>query len=78
VRVSNLGYIQRGGTPTARTRILASQFGAYAVKLLAEGKSNLLVGLIEGRLSTTDIPTAIKKEKDFNKTAYEVLKRLSI
>lgn len=78
VRVSNLGYIQRGGTPTARTRILASKFGAYAVKLLAEGKSNLLVGLIDGKMATTDIPTAIKKEKSFNKQAYEVLKKLSI
>ncbi len=78
VRVSNLGYIQRGGTPTARTRILASKFGAYAVKLISEGKSNLLVGLLDGEIAVTPIRTAIAKEKKFNTAAYNVLKKLSI
>ncbi|MFV0555608.1 MAG: 6-phosphofructokinase [Lactovum sp.] len=44
LRVSVLGHIQRGGSPTARDRVLASQMGAHAVKLLKEGKGGLAVG----------------------------------
>jgi 6-phosphofructokinase 1 len=78
VRVSILGYIQRGGKPSARTRILASQFGNYAVELLHQGKSNLLVGLINGKLITTPIPKAIKFEKKLDKEKYNLIKNLSV
>ncbi len=78
VRVSNLGYIQRGGTPTARTRILASIFGAHAVKLLSEGKSNILVGITNGQISYTPIETAISSEKTFDIESYNILTKLSI
>ena len=78
VRVSNLGYIQRGGTPTARTRILASVFGAHAVKLLKEGKSNLLVGITDGKISYTPVEVAINSEKTFDVETYNILRKLSI
>jgi len=78
VRVSNLGYIQRGGTPTARTRILASMFGKYAVELLHQNKSNLLVGLIDGKLSTIPISYAIKHEKKIDKELLKTIKNLSM
>ncbi|MDD5021501.1 MAG: ATP-dependent 6-phosphofructokinase [Endomicrobiaceae bacterium] len=78
VRVSNLGYIQRGGTPTARTRILASIFGAHAVKLLKDGKSNLLVGITDGKISYTPVEVAINSEKTFDIETYNILRKLSI
>jgi 6-phosphofructokinase 1 len=49
-----LGHVQRGGTPVPVDRVLASQFGHYAVELLASGHSNRMVVFKEGRLG--DIP----------------------
>ncbi len=54
-RVCVLGHIQRGGSPTARDRILASRLGAEAVRLLSEGRGDVIVGEIAGRLATTPI-----------------------
>lgn len=51
-RVTRLGHVQRSGTPTAFDRILASLFGAKAVELLANGHTNLMVGLSNGRLES--------------------------
>ena len=51
-RLSILGYAQRGGSPTARSRYLASEFGKKAVELLAEGKSNCIVGLQNGKITS--------------------------
>ncbi len=45
LRVTELGHIQRGGSPTARDRVLASRMGAHAVKLLKEGRGGLAVGI---------------------------------
>ncbi len=78
VRVSNLGYIQRGGVPTARERILASVFGAEAVRLLKENKTNLLVGLEEGRIKLTPFEELPKLKKEFNVEDYKLLQKLSI
>src|SRR5580692_11452063 len=49
-KVCVLGHIQRGGSPTARDRILASRFGFTAVRLLQEGLSDLMVGEVGGQL----------------------------
>ncbi|MDR0723853.1 MAG: 6-phosphofructokinase [Endomicrobium sp.] len=78
VRVSTLGYIQRGGRPTARTRILASQFGYFAVNLLRKGKTNVLVGITKGELSVMPIENAIKHKKQFNAETVKILKNLSV
>jgi len=53
VRLTVLGYIQRGGTPTARDRVLATRFGYHAVRLLVEGATGLMVGLHEGNVIAT-------------------------
>ncbi|MDG3132445.1 6-phosphofructokinase [Streptococcus suis] len=45
LRMTELGHIQRGGSPTARDRVLASRMGAHAVKLLKEGRGGLAVGI---------------------------------
>lgn len=78
VRVSALGYIQRGGNPTARTRMLATIFGKEAVELLHKGKSNLLVGLTNGKISTMPIEKAIKNEKQLDISKLELAKNLSL
>ncbi|MDR1122979.1 MAG: 6-phosphofructokinase [Endomicrobium sp.] len=77
VRVSALGYIQRGGRPTARTRILASRFGYMAVDLFHKGEKNKLVGITKGAVSVIPISLAVSKEKKFNDKTFKVLKTLS-
>ncbi|PIE98611.1 MAG: 6-phosphofructokinase [Polaribacter sp.] len=60
VRVSILGHMQRGGSPTCFDRVLASRFGVKAVELLIDGKTNLMVGLEGDKVITTDLEKAIK------------------
>ena len=78
VKVRNLGYIQRGGTPTARERILASVFGAEAIRLLKEGKTNILVGLEKGRIKLTPFSELPNLKREFNIENYKLLQKLSI
>ena len=63
VRVSVLGHIQRGGTPTAYDRILATRFGVAAVDLIAEGGFGKMVCLRSGRIEAVDIVQAIGQLK---------------
>ena len=63
VRVSVLGHIQRGGTPTAYDRILATRFGVAAVDLIAEGGFGKMVCLRSGRIEAVDIAQAIGQLK---------------
>lgn len=60
VRVSVLGHMQRGGAPTAFDRVLASRMGVRAVESLLEGKTNLMVGIIDNQIVLTPIEEAIK------------------
>jgi 6-phosphofructokinase 1 len=62
-RVTVLGHIQRGGSPTAADRILASRLGAHAVKALAEGKRNLAAGVVNNEVVFTPFSEAIKAAK---------------
>ena len=78
VRVSNLGYIQRGGRPTARTRILASKFGHAAMDLFHKGKVNILVGITDGNVSAIPVCEAIKCEKKFDVKTAKIVKDLSV
>lgn len=61
-RVTVLGHVQRGGSPTARDRVLASRLGARAVELLLEGKGGRAVGIERNQLVDYDIIEALKKE----------------
>jgi len=63
VRISVLGYAQRGGSPTARSRLLASLFGNKAVEQLAKGQGNRIVGLQNGQMSTISLEKSCKTEK---------------
>lgn len=62
-RVAVLGYIQRGGSPTAADRILASRLGAHAVKALTEGMRNVACGIVNGEPTFTPFEEAIKASK---------------
>jgi len=63
VRLSILGYAQRGGNPTARSRLLASLFASKAVELLSKGKGNRIVGLQKGRVTTIELEKSCKTKK---------------
>lgn len=63
VRLSILGYAQRGGSPTARSRLLANFFAAEAVELLAKGIGNKVVGLQSGRVTNISLEESCRKKK---------------
>lgn len=77
-KVTILGHIQRGGTPTAFDRIIASKMGNKAVELLIEGKSGKAMGFKDNDIIDLDIDEALSQEKDFDREMYEVAKILSI
>lgn len=77
VRVSTLGYIQRGGSPSARSRILACRFGSYAVDLLVAGKKNRLVVTRKGTIADIAVEEAMQGEKQFDRALYETARTLS-
>lgn len=60
IRISVLGHMQRGGSPSCMDRVLASQLGVAAVEALLEGKSNLMVGQINRETVFTPFSSAIK------------------
>ena len=63
VRLSVLGYAQRGGNPTARSRLLASLFADKAVELLSKGQGDRIVGLQKGRVTSIELEKSCKTEK---------------
>jgi 6-phosphofructokinase 1 len=63
VRLSVSGYAQRGGNPTARSRLLANLFGNKAVELLLNEQGKKVVGLQEGRISSIELEKSCKTEK---------------
>ncbi|QHW30596.1 6-phosphofructokinase [Paenibacillus rhizovicinus] len=76
-RVTVLGHIQRGGSPTHNDRILASQLGDFAVRKLMEGDSGKACGIINNVLTVTDIDTVVNTKKPFNMELYNLALRLS-
>lgn len=64
VRVTILGHVQRGGTPSARDRLLGTQLGAEAVECLDRGEHGVLVGWIKGGLATTPLSQVAGRKKD--------------
>ena len=62
-RVTVLGHIQRGGRPTARDRILATKLGAYAVDVIAAGRTDVMVGEVGGDLVTTPLENTGTRKK---------------
>ena len=77
-RVTILGHLQRGGSPTAVDRMHASMMGAYAVDLLCKGKSNRVVAYKAGEYVDFDIDEGLKMNKDISDWQYEVSHILEI
>lgn len=73
-RATILGYIQRGGSPTLRDRVVATRMGYYAVKLLAEGKSNRVVVQKDAQIIDYDINEALAMTKTISAELYEIAK----
>lgn len=78
VRVVILGHIQRGGTPTAVDRILASRMGAAAIDALLEEQRNLMVGVVNDKIVYVPFSKAIKDDKPIDLKLLQVLRELSI
>ena len=78
VRVSILGHLQRGGSPSAYDRILASRLGTGAIEALLEGQRNVLIGIRNNQVVYIPFAEAIKDDKPFDKSLIKVLNELSI
>ena len=72
-RVTVLGHIQRGGSPTARDRVTATRMGYVAVKALAEGKTNRVVVRYFGEIKDVDMVEALKQENRLDEEEKQVL-----
>jgi 6-phosphofructokinase 1 len=77
-RVTVLGHVQRGGSPSAFDRVLASRLGAYAVELLMEGKGGRCVGIQNNQLVDHDIIEALANKHTIDKGMYTLSQELSI
>ena len=78
VRVSILGHLQRGGSPSARDRILASRVGVGAIEAIVKGQRNVMVGVRNNEVVYVPFIEAIGKQKMMDKQLIKVLDELSI
>lgn len=78
IRVLILGHMQRGGSPSAWDRLLASLFGSAAVELLSKNKSNLMVGWKRGQLVEVPLAETFTLQPALNPHLVELAKRLAI
>ena len=78
VRVSVLGHMQRGGSPSCFDRVLASRMGVHAVESLREGNSNVMVGVVNDNMQLTPLEKAIKGKSKINEDLLRVTDILSI
>ena len=76
-RATILGHVQRGGSPTLRDRVVATQMGYYAVNLLEKGIGNRVVGLQKNSVVDFDIHEALSMKKPFEKELYDMAGELS-
>ena len=78
VRVTILGHLQRGGSPSAYDRILASRLGYASIEALQEGQRNIMIGIDDDKVVYVPIDKAVKKNKPIDKELIDVLAVLSI
>lgn len=77
-RCTILGHVQRGGSPTVRDRVMASEMGDYAVKLLYNGIGNRVVGVQNGKVTDFDIQQSLEMKKEFPMDLYKMSYDISI
>jgi len=78
VRVSVLGYVQRGGSPTARSRYLASVFAEKAMSLLLDGEKDRVIGLKGGEVSSISLAESCENRKPLNLDILRLAEKLAI
>ena len=78
IRVTILGHIQRGGSPTSTDRTLASRLGLGAIEGLIDGKVNEMVGIIADKISYTPLRDAVNKNKPLNPDLIRLMRILSM
>lgn len=77
-RATILGHVQRGGSPTVRDRVIATQMGYHAVELLEQGIGNRVVGIKEDKVVDFDIDEAFEMTKPFEDELYKIADVVSI
>ncbi len=77
-RVTILGHLQRGGSPTAMDRILASRMGEAAIEALVEGQRNVMIGIQNGAIAYVPFQKAIRHNKGIDRSDIELVKILSM
>ncbi len=75
-RATIIGYMQRGGSPTCRDRVMASTMGAKAIAILAEGRKNRIVAWKNGEFVDYDIEEALNMQKDLNEDLWDISRML--
>ena len=78
VKVSVLGHMQRGGSPTVVDRVLASRLGVAAVEGLLDGRSSVMVGVINNKIALTPLEDAIKQNNQIDKELLRVADIMSV
>lgn len=78
VRVTILGHIQRGGSPTARDRINASRMGVASVQALLAGKSDIMIGLVHGQIVHNQFADTKRDKRKLNQSLLDMMDILSI
>ncbi len=76
-RVCILGHIQRGGSPSALDRMIASRMGYHAVECLMEGKHNVMVGVVNNKMHYTPLDNAVKAKQKISQDWLKVVKILA-
>ena len=76
-RVTILGHIQRGGAPSCIDRVISSRMGYHAVESLAEGRHNVMVGILNNTVEYTPIEIAIREKQKINEDWMKIVKILS-
>ena len=77
-RVTILGHLQRGGSPTAADRILASRLGCHAILALLDGQRNIMIGMQNSEIVHIPLNKAIQNKKDIDSDKWNALHMLSI
>lgn len=78
VRVTILGHLQRGGSPSAQDRILASRMGIAAIQAFVENQRNVMIGIRENEIVYVPFKRAVKKEREISDELLEVLRITSL
>jgi 6-phosphofructokinase 1 len=76
-RVTILGHIQRGGSPTCIDRLIASRMGYHAVESLLQGRHNVMIGILDNTMHYTPIEVAIREKQKISEDWLSIVKILA-